>query len=293
MDKRYEPCNQCDKKTLKKAIPIKRQLDITKVDQNFKRCPICNKRHIDYVMAHVLKIMIENEYLSSNSSIRKVGTPLITPAIFLKSSPYLPANSLVLIIKDIDENTATAIYESVPEIKGIIKGDINKTVGQVTDKSMIHNYELLAGCDVRCDIQQTPTGNICLLKPQSKIHIEYPKEQSPKIMDVDTILDKYDKPTVLDALCGAGTLGIYALTKNAQKVHFNDVYDVAVDTTHTNLKLNNIPSSRYTISNENINQLVDTIDEKFDVGLIDAFPNVDIQEFKSSLKKVCKDVYVI
>ena len=36
--------------------------------------------------------------------------------------------------------------------------------------------------------------------------------------------------------------------KNAKKVHFNDIYDIAVDTTETNLKLNNIPCDKYEIT---------------------------------------------
>lgn len=126
---RYNPCSDCYTKKLKKSIPIKRQLNLDDVDKNYKKCTSCNKRHIDTVMAHVLKIMIENGFLSTTSSIRKVGTPLITPAVPLKTSPYLPEKSLVLITQHTDNKTSEKIYNSVPEIKSVIKGDINNTVG--------------------------------------------------------------------------------------------------------------------------------------------------------------------
>ena len=40
-----------------------------------------------------------------------------------------------------------------------------------------------------------------------------------------------------------------------KKVHFNDIYDIAVDTTETNLKLNNIPCDKYEITQEDIYNL--------------------------------------
>lgn len=289
---RYNPCSDCYTKKLKKSIPIKRQLNLDDVDKNYKKCTSCNKRHIDTVMAHVLKIMVENGFLSTTSSIRKVGTPLITPAVPLKTSPYLPEKSLVLITQHTDNKTSEKIYNSVPEIKSVIKGDINNTVGQLNENNGIHNYKLQSGCDIRCDIQKTDVGEICLYKPQSKIHIEYPKEESLKLKQVNEILNKYDNPTVLDAMCGAGTLGIYALLKNAKKVHFNDIYDIAVDTTETNLKLNNIPCDKYEITQEDICNLSCT-NQRYDVGLIDAFPGVDTSGYETFLKKICKEIYII
>lgn len=293
IENRYNSCPLCDKKRLKKSVPIKRQIKLEDIDANYKKCLSCGKRHIDTVMAHILKIMIENNFLSLTDSIRKVGTPLITPAIALDKSPFLSENSLVLITATTDEKTSGEIYEKVPEVKGVIRGDVKKTAGRLNEKIPVCNYQLLAGCDIRCDIQKTPMGLICLYKPQSQIHIEYPKEESSKIRQLDSILKNYDNPTLIDAMSGAGTLGIYALLKNADKVHFNDIYDVAVDTTKTNLKLNNISTDRYKVTNENIHNLADITDEKYDIGIIDAFPGVDTDEFETSLKKICRDVFII
>ncbi len=290
---RYESCDCCSSKKIKKSIPLKRQLKLDKIDANYLRCQKCNKRHIDTVMAHILKIMILNDQISDSASIRKVGTPLITPAVVLDRSPYLPNNSLVLITLNVNESVADKIYNEVPEVKAVVKGDINNTVGQLSQEVEINKYELLAGCDVRCDIQNTPTVPLCIYKPQSEIHIEYPKEKSQKIMDVDKVLDKYENPTVIDAMCGPGTLGIYALTKNAKKVLFNDIYDVAVETTKINLDINGISSEKYEIENLDINDLVENITQKYDVGLIDAFPGISVDGYVNVLKKICDEVIII
>lgn len=80
--------------------------------------------------------------------------------------------------------------------------------------------------------------------------------------------------------------------KNAKKVHFNDIYDIAVDTTETNLKLNNIPCDKYEITQEDICNLSCT-NQRYDVGLIDAFPGVDTSGYETFLKKICKGIYII
>lgn len=288
----YEPCDECTKRTLKKAIPLKNQVKLDQINENYKRCSNCQKRHIDFVMAHILKIMIDNNQISDSSSIRKVGTPLVTPAFYLEYLPYLNENSLVIITKTVDKETADKIFFEVPEVKAVIYGDTSKTVGQLSENDEINQYELLSGCDIRCDVQNTPTQTLLIYKEQSKIHIEYPKKQSPKIQDVDEILSKYENPTVIDAMAGPGTLGMYALTKNAKKVLFNDIYDTAIENLKLNLKVNGFDSN-YEILNEDINNLSNIITEKYDVGLIDAFPGIDIEKYKKELEKVCKNVFII
>ena len=54
----YSDCNDCVTKKLKKAMPLKRQVKLDKIDAQYGKCPVCNKRNIDYVMAHILKILI-------------------------------------------------------------------------------------------------------------------------------------------------------------------------------------------------------------------------------------------
>lgn len=291
--KLYEPCPSCNNKGLKKAIPLKNQIKLEKLDEQYKKCPQCKKRHIDIVIAHSLKILIEEKQISSAASIRKIGTPLITPAIYLEHLPYLSENTLVLIIKEIDHETAQKIVQEVPEVKAIIKGDTNTTIGLIDENNEVNNYELMAGCDVRCDIQNTDEGCIVLYKPQANIHIEYPKENSPKIIQLKKILEKYEHPTVIDALAGPGTLGIYALYKNASKVIFNDLNKTATQTLKLNLEINQIEESMYEIYNENILDLPKVLDDEYDIGIIDAFPSVETWKYEEILKKICKEVVII
>lgn len=290
---RYQPCDKCPTKKLKKSIPLKNQIKLNKIDKYFNKCETCGKRHIDMVMAHVLKIMMEEEQISNSASIRKTGTPLITPAISLEALPYLSEKSLVIVTSNSDENTAQRIIQEVPEIKAVIKGDTNKTVGQKNENTEINNYILLAGCDIRCDIQATDENPILIYKEQSKLHIEYPKAESPKIKYLSQILEKYDNPTVLDAMCGPGTLGIYALQKNAKKVVFNDIYFESIEALKINLEINEISDESYDIYNENLIELPTKLDNHFDVGIIDAFPNEDTTQYVDTLKSICDEVIVI
>lgn len=274
-------------------MPLKKQVKLDQIDKEYMLCSKCHKRHMDYVMAHILKILIDNNKQSSTASIRKVGTPLITPAIYLEQLPYLPLKSLVIIIKDIDKNTAELIEGQVPEVKAVIRGDISQTIGQITEDNQVYNYQLMAGCDIRCDIQKTSTGLLPIYKNQSLIHIEYPKEESPKIQKLDKILEKYENPTVIDAMSGVGTLGIYALLKNAKKVIFNDINTNAIDNLKTNLEINNINPDSYEIYNENILDLVEKLDGTFDIVILDVFPNVDSSKYHEKLKKISRELIII
>jgi len=289
----YKPCPECHKKGLKKAIPLKQQIKLDKLDKNYKRCPQCHKRHIDYVMAHILKILIQNNQITPDASIRKLGTPLITPALNLDYLPILSKKTLVIITNNTDKQTAQEILEEVPEVKAVIKGNTKEIVGQITENVKPQTYNLMAGCDIRCDIQNNLDTTICIYKEQSKIHIEYPRTNSPKLQEVDDILSQYENPVILDAMCGVGTLGIYALNKNAKKVIFNDIYNTAIDNLKTNLQVNNISPDRYEIHNQNILELAENIKEEVDIVLLDAFLEVDTTEYANVLKKIGKDVVII
>ncbi len=293
IDKLYTPCDVCDTRGLKKAMPLSKQVKLDKINSQWKRCPKCDKRHIDYVMANILKLLYDDGLISKKASIRKVGTPLITPAIVLERPPFLGKDSLVIITEHSNRDNAKMLVGNIPELKAVINGDVDKIVGQVSESTLRHEYELLAGCDIRADIQNTPLGNICIYKPQSKIHIEYPKPVSQKIVDVDNALDKYDNPTVLDAFAGTGLLGIYALKKNAKYVHFNDINSVATDTIKTNLDVNNLLDKDYGITTESLDEFVRSTDERFDIALLDAFLTVDTTGYVESLKKIAKEVVII
>ncbi|HML04353.1 MAG TPA: class I SAM-dependent methyltransferase [Methanobacterium sp.] len=301
----YSPCAECETPKLKKFSPLTRQIDLNDITVDFGRCD-CNKRHLDIAIAHVLKIMIEEGVKDQKSSLRNTCTPLITPAFPLKSAPYLPENSMVILSEDVTKECAQKIIDEVSEVKGVLKGDLRETAG-IKDINYNPNvYELLAGCDIRCDIVQTPYGSLCIHKYQGKVHIEFPKIKSPKIEILQKVLDKYEAPSVLDCTCGPGTLGIACLKAGARRVIFNDLWFPAVTMTAINIEANGFPvdfwnpkrnvvaeGENFKAYSLDIRELGEVLDEEFDICIIDAFPDVDTTDFEKAAGKLGKKVVVI
>lgn len=301
----YRPCAECKSLKLKKFSPLARQVNLNEIDTNFGSCN-CGKRHLDVVVAHVLKIMIEEGVKDKKSSLRNACTPLITPAFPLNYAPYLPENSMVILSSDVTKECAERIINDVGEVKGVLKGDLRETAG-VKDIDFNPNvYELLAGCDIRCDIVQTQYGALCIHKYQGKVHIEFPKIRSPKIEILMKVLDKYDAPSVLDCTCGPGTLGIACLKAGARRVVFNDLWFPAVTMTAINIEANGFhvdfwnPKRNVVAEGENfkvysmdIRELKEVLDEEFDICIVDAFPDVDTTDFVEAAGKLGKEIIVI
>ncbi|HEY0196387.1 MAG TPA: methyltransferase [Methanobacterium sp.] len=301
----YSACESCEDIRLKKFSPLTQQMDVNLLDVDFKRC-VCGRRHLDVVMAHILKIMMDEGVKDGNSTLRNVCVPLITPSYPLDTVPYLLENSLVILSKDVDAECAKRIMKEVPEVKGVLKGNLRDIVGVKDSKSSPSTYELLEGCDLRCDIVNTPWGVLCIYKYQGQIHIEVPKPLSPKINQLKKVLSKYDRPNILDCTCGPGTLGLAALYAGARRVVFNDVWYPACETTVMNLEINGFP---VTITGENqgliatgenfevycldLKDLKHVLNEKFDVCLVDVFPGVDATVFAESVEGICRKVVVI
>ncbi|MDO5850952.1 MAG: class I SAM-dependent methyltransferase [Methanobacteriaceae archaeon] len=294
--KRFKKCSECSSINLKKHIPLKEQIDLNLIDENYYKCK-CNKRHLDIVMAHILKIMISENEIKDNSSLRNIGTPLITPAIpiELQDIPYLIENSLTIITPKISSKTAEKIVNKIPEVKGVIEGDTRKTVGQLDTGTEINTYDLKAGCDIRCDILIAPKGLLYIYKPQTQVHIEYPKIPAPKIMQLDEKLEKLDNPKVLDCTCGPGTLGIYALLSGAKHVTFNDINLITRNITKTNIKINlpSIERERYSLYNMDILTLAKTTFQKFDLAILDTFPGIKTDKYEKALLRRSKEVLII
>lgn len=301
----YTPCIKCKIPKLKKFSPLKDQVNIEKINNEYGRCT-CNKRHLDIVIAHILAIMIDECIKKGNSSLRNVCTPLITPAFPINFAPFLQHDSLVILSDSMTIKCADRIVNEVSEVKGVLKGNLKETVGIKDINSNAHEYKLLAGCDTRCDIVPTPYGSICIYKYQGKTHIEFPRKNPPKIEIIKNILDKYDAPSVFDCTCGPGTLGITCLKAGAKKVYFNDIWPPALEMTAINLEVNgfilntwdpkNNPlgeGEKFKIYSMDLRKLKDVLDETFDICIIDAFPDVDTTEFKYALKKVGKEIITI
>jgi len=287
----YRPCAKCKEVKFKKFSPLISQIDLDIIDSSLGSCE-CGKRHLDAVIAHILKIMIEDGIKDVKSTLRDTCVPLITPAYPTDSVPFLPKDSLVILSEEVDEKCAQRIVKEVKEVKGVLKGNLREIVGIVDSESSPNVYELLAGCDMRCDIVNTSSGAIAINKNQGKIHIEFPKVKSPKIEILMNALKEFDRPSVLDFTCGPGTLGIACLKAGARRVVFNDLWQPAVDMTLINLEANGFPvelsgnkegligfGDKFEVYCSDIKRLKDFIDEKFDICIVDVFPGVDPEEF--------------
>lgn len=301
----FSACDRCKYVKLRKFKPLIQQMDVDLLDSDLRRC-VCGRRHLDVVMAHILKIMMDEGVKDSDSTLRDVCVPLITPAYPLDTVPHLPENSLVILSEDVDAECAKRIVKEVPEVKGVLKGGLKDTVGVKNSESSPTTYELLAGCDLRCDIVNTPWGILCIYKYQGEIHIEVPKPSSPKIEELRKVLSKYDSPSILDCTCGPGTLGLAALLAGARHVVFNDVWYPACQTTMMNLEINGFPvtstgkSKGLIATGENfevycldVKDLKDVLGEKFDICLVDVFPGVDDTVFRESVEGICREVVII
>jgi len=113
-------------------------------------------------------------------------------------------------------------------------------VGILDPDSRPHEYTLLAGCDMRCDVAMSALGELVIYKNQSRIHIEFPRESGHKM----NVLGKLDLEgllagrVVVDGMCGPGTLGLMSMLMGASKVILNDAWHPAIENVLLNLEVN-------------------------------------------------------
>jgi hypothetical protein len=302
----YSPCDNCQEWNFKKFKPFNEQIDPNeRISENWGRCS-CGRRHLDIVVAHILRIMQEEGVKDEKSTLRDACVPLITPAYPLTNTPYLSKDTLVILSPDVNAKCATRIIKEVSEVKGVLKGDIKDTVGIKDSKLLSNTYKLLAGCDMRCDLVQTPSGPLCIYKHQGEIHVEFPKPVSPKISSLTRVMSKYEDPKILDCTCGPGTLGIAALKGGASRVVFNDLWYPAARTTALNLEINGFPvelsshkqglvahGKSWDVYCLDIKELGPVLGEKFNICVVDTFPGVDTTRFTEAILDLCEEVIVI
>lgn len=306
----FNPCEKCKTAAIKKFSPLSDQIDLKNINSQFERCS-CGKRHLDITVAHVLKLMIDEGLQNTTSTLRNTCVPLITPAYPIQTIPYLGEKSLIVLSPKMNQQCADRIIKEIPEIKAVIKGETRQTVGIKDSAHKPHIYETLSGCDMRCDIINTPKGPICLHKDQSEIHIEFPSHRSTKITSTSLFIKKHCQDpdfTVLDATSGPGTLGIFALMSGARRVVFNDLWKPATNMTALNLEVNGFEvdffdetlekcmiakGKQFEVYNLDIRDLDSEIDEKFDLCIIDPFPGVNSREFVESSRKIARNILLI
>ncbi|HEY9245251.1 MAG TPA: methyltransferase, partial [Candidatus Methanoperedens sp.] len=208
-----------------------------------------------------------------------------------------------------------------PEVKGVIKrsGSLSKSIGILDIDSKPHIYELLSGCDMRCDMVSSIFGEICIYKNQSRIHIEFNNTKMHRLEKL--YLDgKFDNACIVDGFCGPGTLGLMCVLGGAGKVILNDAWLPAVRDTILNIRANSaILGVDVEFEKMDYNKLIgdepvlmakargsveilvyhgdirklEKAARKCDICLIDTFPSVNPSGYISLCSEIAKKVIVI
>jgi hypothetical protein len=172
---------------------------------------------------------------------------------------------------------------------------------------------------MRCDAVSSSFGELCVYKNQSKIHIEF---NNTKIAKIEELFFKgeLENSTIVDGLCGPGTLGMLCILAGARKVTFNDAWLPALENTILNLKMNSSllgikinfekvdyhkligdepvllasaqGSAQVLVYHGDIRKL-DLVVRDCDICLIDTFPAVDPSRFMAACKDISKKTIII
>lgn len=324
----YMACPECPPEPgWDKQGPLAALLHGDTIDGNTLLCSTCRRSPLDVVMGHILAVMLEHGDREEDAGLALVGTPLISCGFPILYPPRLGHGDLVLIADNVGSDTAVDIVDRVPEVKGVVLrvGDQAQSVGILDSGSQPHEYTLLAGCDMRCDVAQTALGELVIYKSQSRIHVEFPRESGHKM----NVLGKLDLEgllagrVVVDGMCGPGTLGLMSVLMGASKVILNDAWRPAIENVLLNLEVNkelldveverSIPTGDMPLIGDetvlvakairgsnttaevyfgDIRRLVDVVDD-CDVCLIDTFPTADPSGIRDIRLKKTPNVIVI
>lgn len=290
--KEIEECPNCMDVRIKKFSPINDFKDFEKLDSNYMRCE-CEKRPIDIVMGHILKIMIEEDIIDENATLRRNSPVPLSNFYYSNKNPqFISMNTLILLHPDFNSIVAQRLISEVPEVVGVLKGTPQVITGQIDKNSQVNHFELLSGDDRQINVMRTLLGDkIIIAKNQSKSHIEVATTTEEKLIKLHNYLDNNNikKGIALDTMCGVGVLGIYLLKYGFQKVIFNDINSEMIEALKNNLELNNI-SQNFEIHNKAFEELEV---EKVDLCIIDAFPSTDTTEIIKKAEKIADNVLVI
>ena len=285
-------CENCQDVQIKKFSPLKDLIDFNELDGDYKRCT-CGKRPLDVVMSHILKIMIEEDVVGQNATLRRNSPIPLSDFYYSTLNPqFIGEDTLILVHPDFTQNCALRLMEEVPEVKCVLKGSGQTVVGQFDRNSEIRHFELLAGDDTQTNVMRTLLKEkIILTKSQSKQHIEVAMTTEDKLLRLHNYLKNNNIKTgvAIDGMCGCGALGIYLAKYGFEKVIFNDIYPEAVESLKRNLELNGIAEG-YEIYNEAFEDL--KIGDA-DLCVIDAYPNADISEIQKKAEKIADNVLII
>ena len=290
--KSLEECEKCRDVQIKKFSPLKDLIDFEILDGEYMRCE-CGKRPLDIVMSHILKIMIEEGIVPEKATLRRNSPVPLSGFYYSSLNPqFIGKKTLILLHPDFTKDVASRLIDEVPEVKCVLKGSPQSTVGQLEKDSQISHFEILEGDDTQINVMRTLIQEkIVLVKRQSRHHIEVAVTTEDKLVRLHNYINNNDikKGTVIDGMCGLGALGIYLLKCGFEKVIFNDINPEMIEALKNNLEINGI-SDGYEIFNEAFEDL-----ELGDADLcvIDAFPGVDVEEIVKKAEKMAENVIVI
>lgn len=290
--KSLEECEKCRDVQIKKFSPLKDLIDFEILDGEYMRCE-CGKRPLDIVMSHILKIMIEEGIVPEKATLRRNSPVPLSGFYYSSLNPqFIGKKTLILLHPDFTKDVASRLIDEVPEVKCVLKGSPQSTVGQLDKDSQISHFEILEGDDAQINVMRTLIQEkIVLVKRQSRHHIEVAVTTEDKLVRLHNYLNNNNikKGTAIDGMCGLGALGIYLLKCGFEKVIFNDVNPEMIEALKNNLEINGI-SDGYEIFNEAFEDL------EFgdaDLCVIDAFPGVDVEEIVKKAEKMAENVIVI
>jgi hypothetical protein len=231
IDRMYLACPDCaTDPNLDKGRPLK------DLPQLRGRCKSCSKAPLDEVMRDALNVLVEKGLRDEADSLRSVGSPLIVVGYPLAYPPRLERHSLIIAGERLNKNAAEAILSHVPEVKGVIL--IGGVPGVVDSDAEPREWSLLAGCDMRGDVVQSVFGELVIYRSQSKIHIEFPRQNTPKMKILEELYFQGMLNDVVDGLCGPGTLGLMCVLAGAKRVAMNDIWLPAIENVMLNLEAN-------------------------------------------------------
>lgn len=267
-------------------------VDFETLDGEYMKCE-CGKRPLDIVMSHILKIMIEEKIVPENATLRRNSPVPLSGFYYSSMNPqFIGEKTLILLHPDFTNDVASRLISEVPEVKCILKGSPQSTVGQLDRASKINHFEILEGDDTQINVMRTLIGEkIVLVKNQSKHHIEVAMTTEDKLVRLHNYLNNNNvkKGVAIDGMCGLGALGIYLLKYGFEKVIFNDINSEMTDALKNNLEINDI-SGGYEIFNLAFEDLECG---NADLCVIDAFPGVDVEEIVEKAEKISDNVVVI
>lgn len=228
---RFSPCPSCRVNILDKRAPLPALA--------YPEPCSCGRRFIDDVFSHLYVIMVEEGDLSRDAPLISVGSPLIHPGSVMDRPPFLPARSLLLLSAAVSRPAAQRIVAEIPEIRGVVQsGGFVPGIYRHDLSGPAQSYACLAGCDVRADIVPVREKMLVIYRPQSHIHIEFPRAGYAKLRSVLARLGDPPAPFFIDACSGPGTLGLAAASRGVEHVILNDAWYWSAYWAAVNLEVN-------------------------------------------------------